>query len=45
MKTTTTRNNAAGSGAREVRIGTNPEARQKAIQRVAAYLRGALALE
>ena len=45
MKTTTTRNNAAGSGAREVRIGTNPEARQKAIQRVTAYLRGALALE
>jgi len=43
LRTVTTSSTSSKSGQREVRVGTNPEARQKAIERVTAYLKRALA--
>lgn len=43
VRTILARNSAYKTGRKEVRVGTNPEARRKAIERVSAYLRRALA--
>jgi len=43
LRTVTTSSTSSKSGQREVRVGTNPEARKKAIERVTAYLKRALA--
>jgi dienelactone hydrolase len=43
LRTVSTSSSSSRTGEREVRVGTNPEARKKAIERVTAYLRHALA--